>query len=275
MRFLLTFAVFCLFVSPAFAAESVIRMSSTIGPIDAGIVPRLAQKYEEKTGVKVLFEGAGTGATLKKAESGDFDLVMVHARKLEDAFIAAGYGVDRRDVMYNDFVILGPKVDPAGISGMKDAAAAFAKIAERKAPFVTRGDMSGTHVKEMQVWEKAGITPQGIWYEKFEEGKKGNKATTQYAAERKSYVLMDRATYLTLKKEISLVPLVEGDKILLNYIAVIAVNPEKFPSVNAAGAKAFMDWLTADEAQQIIKNFGVDLYGEPLFFPNAVKAAAR
>jgi tungstate transport system substrate-binding protein len=260
-----------LLCSPALAAPADVRLSSTIGPIDAGIVPLLAKKFEEKTGVNIRFEGAGTGATLKKAQTGEFDMVMVHARKLEDAFVAEGYGVDRRDVMYNDFVILGPTGDPARIKGMKNAAEAFGNIAAAKALFVTRGDQSGTHVKEMEVWEKAGLKPEGDWYMLFADGKLGNKATTQYADGKKAYTLMDRATYLTLKKEIALTPLVEGDAVLLNYIAVIAVNPAKFPKVNAAGARAFMDWLVSAEGQGLIKTFGVDVYGEPLFFPNAKK----
>lgn len=254
--------------SVGLAAEEV-RLSSTIGPIDAGIVPLLAKAYEDKAGVKIVFEGAGTGATLKKAQTGDFDLVMVHARKLEDEFVAQGFGLDRRDVMYNDFVILGPPDDPAGIKGLKSAAEAFEKIAGAKAPFVTRGDQSGTHVKEMEVWTAAKIKPEGAWYELFADGAKGNKATTAYADQRKAYLLMDRATYLTSKDKISLTPLVEGDEALLNYIAVIAVNPEKFPAINAAGAKAFMDWLVGNEAQSLIRDFGVDQYGQPLFFPNA------
>jgi tungstate transport system substrate-binding protein len=263
----LAFAAIAFFVPFAVAAE--VRLSSTIGPIDAGIVPLLAKKFEEKSGIRVTFEGAGTGATLKKAQTGEFDMVMVHARKLEDAFIAEGYGVNRRDVMYNDFVILGPQNDPAKIKGLASAAEAFDKIAAAKVPFVTRGDQSGTHVKEMEVWEKAGLKPEGSWYLLFADGKLGNKATTKYADEKKAYTLMDRATYLTLKKEIALESLVEGDTVLLNYIAVIAVNPAKFPTVNAAGAKAFTDWLVSPEAQNIIKAFGVDTYGEPLFFPNA------
>lgn len=265
--------VSCFSASLALAAAE-IRMSSTIGPIDAGIVPLLARKYEAETGVKVHYEGAGTGETLKKAQNGGFDLVMVHARKLEDKFVADGYGVDRRDIMYNDFVILGPKSDPAEVGGMTDAAEALKKIAAAKAPFVTRGDMSGTHVKEMQVWEKAGfnqdkLAQAGDWYHLFADGKKGNKATTEYADEKQSYVLMDRATYLILKDKISLVPLVRSDRILLNLIAVIAVNPEKFPETRHKEAKAFMDWLVSDEAQEIIKNFEVTKYGEPLFFPNS------
>jgi len=255
---------------PAGAADEV-RMSSTIGPVDAGIVPLLARTYEKKAGTKVLFEGAGTGETLEKAKTGKFDLVMVHARKLEDQFVREGYGTDRRDVMYNDFVILGPKEDPAGIRGMKDAAEAFRKIAAAKAPFMTRGDTSGTCIKEMEVWEKAGIKPdpEEGWYQVYALGRLGNKATTVFADKRNCYLLMDRATYLTLKKEIRLVPLVEKDPVLLNFIAVIAVNPKKFPQVNAAGARAFMDWLVSDEAQEIIRDFKVKEYGEPLFFPNS------
>ena len=268
MRFSATLLFCLLCTSSALAAPAAVRLSSTIGPIDAGIVPLLAKKYEEKTGVAILFEGAGTGATLQKARSGAFDMVMVHARKLEDAFVAEGYGMDRRDVMYNDFVILGPRNDPAKIRGLS-AVAALGRIAAAKAPFVTRGDQSGTHVKEVEAWEKAGIKPGGGWYLLFADGKLGNKATTKYADEKNAYTLMDRATYLTLKKEISLTPLVEGDAMLLNYIAVIAVNPARFPKVNTAGAKAFMDWLVSPEAQSIIKTFGVDAYGEPLFFPNA------
>ena len=273
MRFsasvLATLFCFLLCFSAASAAPAELRLSSTIGPIDAGIVPLLVKTYAEKSGVKILFEGAGTGATLKKAQTGDFDMVMVHARKLEDAFVAEGYGVDRRDVMYNDFVILGPADDPAKIKGLTSAAKAFGKIAAARASFVTRGDMSGTHVKEMEVWEKAGLKPEGNWYLLFADGKLGNKATTKFADEQKAYTIMDRATYLTLKKTIALTPLVEGDAVLLNYIAVIAVNPAKFPKVNAAGAKSFTDWLLCPEAQNIIKTFGVDVYGEPLFFPNA------
>ena len=259
--------ILCLHAGVALAAE--VRLSSTIGPIDAGIVPLLVQKYEQQGGDKVVFEGAGTGATLEKAKKGGFDMVMVHARSLEDAFVAEGYGLDRRDVMYNDFVILGPKADPARIGGMKDAVAALKAIAKAEAPFVTRGDKSGTHVKEMEVWKAAGITPQGAWYETFVNGNKGNKPTTLHANEKGAYVLMDRATWLTLKNDIAITPLVEGDPLLMNYIAVIAVNPAKLEGVRTAEAKKFMDWLVGDEAQTIIRDFGAEKYGQPLFFPNS------
>jgi tungstate transport system substrate-binding protein len=250
----------------------VVRLSSTIGPIDAGIVPLLASTFEERTGIKVEFEGAGTGATLEKAKSGNFDIVIVHARQLEDQFVADGYGVDRRDIMYNDFVILGPESDPAGIKGMTDATAAFKKIAAAKVPFVTRGDNSGTHVKEMEIWAAAGIKPDSArdeWYITFAEGSLGNTATTMFANDLGAYLLMDRATLLIQRENISIVPLVEGDTILLNFIAAILVNPEKFPGVNATGARAFIDWLCGDEAQTIIRDFEVQRYNEPIFFPNS------
>ena len=252
---------------PALAAGTV-RMSSTIGPIDAGIVPALVEAYK-KSGTTVTFEGAGTGATLEKAKTGNFDIVMVHARSLEDKFIADGFGVDRRDIMYNDFVILGPASDPAGIKGMKSAASALTRIAIMGSPFVTRGDMSGTHVKELEVWDAARIKPEGDWYVTYSLGKLGNGPSTAFANRRGAYILMDRATYLTMKKDIKLVPLVEKDPILLNLIAVIRVNPTKFQGLNADAAIAFADWLEGDEAQNLIKDFGVKKYGEPLFFPNS------
>ena len=265
---LLVLSLALLAVLPALAADTV-RMSSTIGPIDAGIVPALVDAYGKKTGTKVTFEGAGTGATLEKAKSGNFDMVMVHARSLEDQFIADGFGVDRRDIMFNDFVILGPASDPAGIKGMKSAPDALTRIAIMGAPFVTRGDMSGTHVKELEVWEAAHVKPEGDWYVTYSLGKLGNGATTVFANRRQAYVLMDRATYLTMKKSITLVPLVERDPILLNLIAVIRVNPAKFQGLNVDAAKAFVDWLESDEAQVLIKDVGAQKYGEPLFFPNS------
>ena len=267
---MLAFAVLCLLIMPGTArAAGQIRLSSTIGPVDAGIVPLLAETYEKKTGIKVVYEKAGTGATLEKAKKGGFDLVMVHARKLEDKFIADGYGLERYDIMYNDFVILGPVSDPAKIKGMKSASEAFATLAKAKAHFISRDDMSGTHVKELEIWEASGIKPDGAWYERFEDGKKGNKATTLYTEKKQAYTLMDRATYLTLKKEITLTPLVEKDAIMLNLIAVIGVNPKTVQGVDEKGAAAFIAWLRGAEAQGIIKAFGADTYGEPLFFPNA------
>jgi tungstate transport system substrate-binding protein len=249
-----------------------VRLSSTIGPVDAGIIPLLAKTYEERTGTRVEYEKAGTGVTLEKAKTGNFDLVIVHARQLEEQFINDGYGIDRRDIMYNDFLILGPKPDPANIKGLTNAVTAFEKIAASKVPFVTRGDKSGTHVKEIEIWTKAGIDPdsdQDEWYITFEKGDLGNAPTTLYANEINAYLLMDRATYLMQKSNINLVPLLEQDEIMLNFIASIQVNEDRFPNVNASGAKAFIDWLCGNEAQNIIRDFEVHKYNEPLFFPNS------
>jgi tungstate transport system substrate-binding protein len=263
------FLFLALLTSAASLASEAVRLSSTIGPIDAGIVPLLTQVYEKETGVRVEFVGAGTGLTLERAKSGNYDLVMVHARRLEEQFIKEGFGVTRRDVFFNDFVILGPKIDPAGIRAMPDAAKAFAQIAKNEALFITRGDRSGTHVKEVEVWEVSGIKPKGGWYHVYEKGAEGNRSTTLFANEKQGYVLMDRATYLILKKDITLEVMVEKDPILLNHIAVIDVNPQRFSTVNAEGAREFIEWLCSLEAQEIIRTFKVDVYGEPLFFPNS------
>ncbi len=262
--------IFALLCTPASAGT--IKLSSTIGPVDAGIVPLLAATYKQKAGTDFVIEKAGTSATLNKAKTGNFDLVIVHARALEDQFIAEGYGRNRRDVMYNDFVILGPESDPAGVKGMKSAPEALKKIAAAKAPFISRGDMSGTHVAELKVWKASGVAPDAErdeWYTVFSLGHLGNGPTTVFTNKRQAYTIMDRATYLTKKKGLTIVPLVEGDPILLNLIAAIEVNPQKFPQVNNADTVKFVDWLCGDEAQAIIKDFKVQQYGEPLFFPNS------
>ena len=246
-----------------------IMLASTIGPIDAGIVGALEEGFTKKTGIVVEHTGAGTGKAIQMAETGKYDLVLVHAKALEEKFVADGFGTRRYDLMYNDFVILGPASDPAKIKGMKDAAAALRKIMEAKAPFVTRGDKSGTHVKELEVWKKVGIEPQGSWYEVFAEGAKGNAPTLAYANTKQSYTVMDRATYITMKSKITLQILVERDDILLNYMTLIPVNPAKFPQVHHAEAMQFVEWLQGKEAQTIIRDFGKDKYGEPLFFPNS------
>jgi len=246
-----------------------IMLASTIGPIDAGIVGDLEDAFTKKTGIIIEHKGAGTGQALKMAETGNFDLVLVHARALEEKFVADGFGTKRYDLMYNDFVVLGPADDPAGVWGMKDAAAALRKIADTKVFFVTRGDKSGTHVKEMEVWKKAGIEPLEEWYVVFKEGAKGNAPTLAYANEKQAYLIMDRATYITMKSKITLQILVERDEILLNNMSVIPVNPTKFPQVHYQEAMQFVEWLQSREAQMIIRDFGKDKYGEPLFFPNS------
>lgn len=251
-------------------AKQQVLMASTIGPIDAGIVKALEDAYEQKTGVRVRHVGAGTGEALKIAQTGNFDLVLVHAKALEEKFVADGYGTERIDLMYNDFVIMGPADDPAKIKGEKSATAALKKIADSKALFISRGDKSGTNVKEIEVWDATGIKPAGDWYKIFEKGATGNTPTLLYTDEQKAYTLMDRATYITNKDKIkNIVVLVENDEILLNYISLIPVSKAKFPNINADGAKAFIDWMVSAEGQKIVKEFGKDKYGEPLFFPNS------
>jgi tungstate transport system substrate-binding protein len=247
-----------------------ILLSSTIGPIDAGIVDVLETAFEKDAGIRVRHVGAGTGATLDLARKGQFDLVMVHAKSLEEKFVAEGFGTERIDLMYNDFVIVGPANDPAGIKGMKLAGDALKRISEKGVLFISRGDNSGTHVAEMELWKIAEIKPSGSWYQVFEKGSTGNAPTLQYTDQKGAYTVIDRATYLTLKDKIKVVVLVEKDEALLNFITLIPVNPKKFPNVNYQDAMIFVKWLTApDKGQRIIRDFGKDKYGSPLFFPNS------
>jgi tungstate transport system substrate-binding protein len=251
-------------------SQSVVFMASTIGPIDSGIVDVLENAFEKDSGIRVRHVGAGTGAALDIARKGNVDLVMVHAKSLEEKFVNEEYGTERMDLMFNDFIIVGPSGDPAGIKDMKRATNALKMISEKKVPFVTRGDQSGTHVAEMEVWEKAGIKPSGSWYIKYEKGAEGNASTLRFTDSKGAYTLMDRATVLSLKKEIKLAVLVEGDEVLLNYISLIPINPKKFPRANYQDAMAFVQWLTSPKkGQRIIRDFGKDQYGAPLFFPNS------
>ena len=246
-----------------------ILLSSTIGPIDSGIVDVLEAEFQKKTGIVVRHVGAGTGATLKLAEGGNFDVVMVHAKALEEKFVADGFGTKRVDLMYNDFVLMGPAGDPAKVKGEKSISTALKKIRDSQALFITRGDKSGTHVKEMELWQAAGIKPDGGWYRVFAQGATGNMKTLKYVDEQQGYTIMDRATYITMKKDLKLQVLVEKDESMLNYISLIPVNPAKFPSVKNAEAMKFVDWLTSEEGQKIIRDYGKDKYGEPLFFPSS------
>jgi len=247
-----------------------ILMASTIGPIDAGIVGALEEGFEKETGIRVRHVGAGTAAALKMGKSGQFDLCLAHAKALEKEFIQEGFGTERIPLMYNDFVIMGPADDPAGIKGMKTAAQALKTIAAKMVTFITRGDRSGTHMAEMGLWKGAGVQPAGSWYVKYEKGSAGNVATLRYTDERKAYTVIDRATYLSLKKQIKLAILVEKDEAMLNFMSLIPVNQAKFPKVNRAGAMQFIAWMTAvDKGQRLIRDFGKDKYGEPMFFPNS------
>jgi len=252
--------------------DKFIFLSSTIGPIDAGIVSALEDQFEKDTGIRVRHVGAGTGAALDIARKGTIDLVLVHAKSLEEKFIADGFGTERIPLMYNDFVIVGPAADPAGIKGTKTATEALKKIMESGALFISRGDKSGTHVAEMELWGKAGIKPAGSWYAVYEKGAEGNVPTLIYADQKEAYTVIDRATYLSIKDQIKLAVLVEGDDALLNFISLIPVNPAKCPKVNVKDTKTFVKWLTSSKkGQLIIRDFGKDKYGSPLFFPNSVE----
>jgi len=247
-----------------------VLLASTIGPIDAGIVGALEDGFEKETSIRVRHVGAGTGAALKMAEKGQFDLVLAHAKSLEEKFIQGGFGTERIPLMYNDFVIVGPAADPAGIKGMKTAAQALKTIAAKGTTFISRGDKSGTHVSEMDLWKGAGVKPAGSWYVVYEKGSTGNVPTLRYTDEKQAYTVIDRATYLSLQKEIKLTILVENDEAMLNFMSLLPVNQGKFPKVNQTGAMQFIGWMTAvDKGQLIIRDFGKDKYGAPMFFPNS------
>ena len=247
-----------------------ILLASTIAPIDSGIIPLLEEQFETETGIRVRHVGAGTGEALKIAQKGQIDLVIVHAQALEEKFIRDGFGTQRIPLMYNDFVIVGPAADPAGIRGLKSATAALKTIADKGGPFISRGDRSGTHMAEMELWSKAGLKPVGTWYKVYEKGAEGNAPTLMHTDRIMAYTVIDRATYLSMKKQITLAILVEGDEALLNYISLIPVNPQKFPTVNAEDTNAFVQWLTSPaKGQRIIRDFGKDKYGSSLFFPNS------
>lgn len=275
--FKLVVMLLCLaWTTAAYAEKGFVLMASTIGPIDAGIVSALEDGFEKETGINVRHVGAGTGEALKISQKGSIDLVMVHARSLEEKFVAAGYGTERIPLMYNDFVIVGPAGDPAGIRGMKSATAALKMIAEKSAPFISRGDKSGTHVAEMELWTKAGLKPAGAWYKVYEKGSEGNVPTLRFTSNSGAYTIIDRATYLSIQKEIKLGVLVEGDEALLNRISLIPVSQKKFPDVNSQDTSAFVAWLTApDKGQKIIAGFGVERFGGPLFFPDSRDWHAR
>ncbi len=242
-------------------------LATTTSTADSGLLDFILPVFEEKTGVSVDVIAVGTGQALELGVNGDADVLLVHARAQEDAFMANGDGVRREDVMYNDFVIVGPASDPAGIKGKGKASTAFTMIADSASTFVSRGDNSGTHSKEKSVWADAGIEPSGDWYVSAGQGM---GAVLVMASEQLAYTLTDRATYLAVKAEgLDLEIMVEGDPILFNPYGVIAVNPDKSPDINNDLANAFIDWLVSVETQTLIATFGVDTYGSPLFTPDS------
>ena len=259
-RRLLMILLLVLVAGPAFAAEH-LRLATTTSTENSGLLAELLPPFEQANDCRVDVIAVGTGKAIKLGETGDVDVILVHARSKEDKFVAEGYGVDRRDVMYNDFVILGTDNDPAGIRGDADAAAAMGKIASVMATFVSRGDDSGTHTREKQLWKAAGVTPAGDWY--LEAGR-GMGEVIIMAGERQGYTLSDRGTYLAFKEKTPLKVAVEGDPRLFNPYGVIMVNPEKHSHVKVELAKKFLDFLTSDQAKALIS--GYRRGGEQLFY---------
>jgi tungstate transport system substrate-binding protein len=257
--------VLCLAAAMLPAQSERLRLATTTSTENSGLLAELLPPFQAKTGLKVDVIAVGTGQALKLGEAGDVDVVLVHARQLEDKFVADGYGVNRRDVMHNDFIIIGPASDPAGVRGMKDAAAALKRLADRKAVFVSRGDNSGTHVKEQSLWAAAGIRPSGRWYR---EAGQGMGPVITMTNDLQGYTLADRGTYLSMKDKVDLPILVEGDPRLFNPYGVIAVNPDRFSHVAYFEAMQLIAWMTSVEGQKIIGGYKVQ--GEVLFFPDAV-----
>jgi tungstate transport system substrate-binding protein len=251
----------------ATAAEQFIIVQSTTSTQDSGLFNHILPMFTKKTGIEIRVVAVGTGQAIKNAQNGDGDVLLVHAKPAEEKFVAEGWGVKRYDVMYNDFVIVGPEADPAKIAGMKDATAALKKIAESKATFASRGDDSGTHKAELGLWKKAGVDVKGASGSWYRETGSGMGPTLNTAIGMNAYALADRATWASFKNKANHKIVVEGDPALYNQYGVILVNPQKHPRVKAEAGQAFVDWLIGPEGQQAIASFRPN--GQQLFFPNA------
>ncbi|MFH2138550.1 MAG: substrate-binding domain-containing protein [Candidatus Omnitrophota bacterium] len=251
-----------IFVHQGQAAET-LRLATTTSTYETGLLDSIIPKFEQDNDCKVHIISVGTGKAITLAKNGDVDVLLVHARQAEDKFVEEGYGVNRRDVMYNDFIMLGPQNDPAKINGLTDAAAALEKIYKAKLTFVSRGDDSGTDKKEKHLWSKTGLVPGGEWY--LETGQ-GMNATLRVADEKNAYVMLDRATFLFNQDKIKLIKVVEGDKEMLNPYGVIAVNPDRHPHVNYKLSMALVEWLTSVECQGMIDQYKIN--GNQLFHAN-------
>lgn len=251
------------------AQEKTLILATTTSTQDTGLLDVLIPIFEKKTGYFVKTIAVGSGQAMTMGQKGEADVLLVHSPAAERKFMEDGFGVSRRLVMHNDYIIAGPGDDPAKIKGLKSAGEAFKKMAAAQALFVSRGDNSGTHSKEKDIWKVAESKYEGEkWYQ---QTGLGMGQTLNVAAEKKGYTLADRGTYLALARTLKLDILVEGDAVLLNIYHVMEVNPQKWPKVNIAAAKAFADFMVSKETQEIIKTYGVDKYGSPLFFPDAGK----
>jgi tungstate transport system substrate-binding protein len=268
LRLLLIVVSALSWAGPARAQSNTVILSTTTSTQDSGLLDLLVPMFEKKTGMTVKTISVGTGQALALAARGEADVALVHAPSLERKYVDEGRMQNRRLVMYNDFVMIGPEDDPARIKGMPKAVDALKRIAETQSRFVSRGDKSGTHVLEQGLWKQAGIEPKGAWY--IESGQ-GMGQTLGIADDRRAYTITDRGTWLAFQKRISLPILVEKDKPLLNIYSVMQVNPANGPRVNAAGGKALADFMLASETQAVIRTFGVDKFGQALFVPIAGK----
>ncbi len=268
MRVILVFLL-TLSTGALYGQDKTIILATTTSTQDSGLLDVLIPAFEKKTGYFVKTIAVGSGQAMAMGEKGEADVLLVHSPEAERKFVDGGHGVNRRLVMHNDYVIVGSHGDPAKARGLKSAAEAFKVIASAQALFLSRGDNSGTHAKEKGIWKATGLNPEGQkWYQQTGQGM---GQTLNVASEKRGYALADRGTYLALKKNLGLDILVEGDAILLNIYHVIEVNPAKWPKVNAAGGKALADFMVSPEAQGVIKTFGVEKVGSPLFFPDAGK----
>ena len=260
-------AVALLLSLPAYGQDKFITVSSTTSTEQSGLFKHLLPVFENKTGIKVRVVAVGTGQALDIGRRGDADVVFVHAKPLEEKFLAEGHGVKRYDVMYNDFVLIGPRSDPARVAGTKDIVAAFQKIRKTQSAFVSRGDKSGTHFAELELWMAAGIDiakDKGAWYR---DTGQGMGPALNSASAMNAYILSDRGTWLSFKNRGDLTIVVEGDKRLFNQYGVMLVNPAKHPNVKKEMGQAFVDWVISPEGQKAIADYKID--GEQLFFPNA------
>ncbi len=257
---------------PKTPANPNVILATTTSTQDSGLLEVLIPEFQKQTGYVVKTVAVGSGAALAMGEKGEADVLLVHSPAAEKALVEKGFGTNYQLIMHNDFLIIGPANDPAGIKGMKSSAEALKKIKETNNMFISRGDKSGTHTMELGLWKAAGITPAVANY--YQETGQGMGATLTVANQKNAYTLTDRATFLAQQKNISLVPVVEGEKALLNIYHVMTVNPEKWPKVNAEGGKAFADFMVAPATQEMISKFGIDKYGQALFFPDAGKNEA-
>jgi tungstate transport system substrate-binding protein len=272
-RILIALAAAAAFATPSLAQDKSIVVSSTTSTQDSGLFGHILPIFKAKTGIDVKVVSQGTGQALDTGRRGDVDVVFVHARPQEEKFVADGFGVKRYPVMYNDFILIGPKSDPAGIKGAKDVAAALKTIKEKASPFISRGDKSGTHSAELSLWKIAGIdvagADKGPWYKEIGQGM---GAALNTASASNAYVLADRGTWLSFKNRGDLEIVVEGDKRLFNQYGVILVNPAKHSTVKKELGQQFIDWLVSPEGQKTIADYKIN--GEQLFYPNASDVGA-